>query len=185
VLHVVRADLDWRQAVMSHYANGHAGAVMSVVFYAFGVVSLAMAFRLRTAIDRHGATGLFPYLMATAGVASILAGIFEVDRPNAPQTSAEVVHSDSAIAAFVLLVVSMTLFTLACRDDGRWSRLRRPSAVLTVIAAGAAGATRLSDGSDWSGAVQRVLAGAVLAWLLLVTVHVRSKRYATSSGIPR
>jgi hypothetical protein len=181
VLHVVRSDLDWRETVMSHYANGDAGPVMTIVFYAFGAISLALAFRLRTAIDRHGVTGLFPYTMAAAGVASIVAGIFEVDRPEAPRTTAKVVHSDSAIAAFVLLVASMALFTLACRHDERWSRFRLPSAVLTSIAIAAAVGTRLADGTDWSGAVQRVLAGAVLAWLLLVIIHVRSKRYATSS----
>ena len=31
--------------------------------------------------------------------------------------------------------------------------------------------------STWSGAVQRVLAGAVLAWLVLVTVHMGRKAF--------
>ena len=38
VLHAVRSDVDPLHDVMSHYANGSRGPVMSVVFYAFGAV---------------------------------------------------------------------------------------------------------------------------------------------------
>ena len=53
VLHVVRSDIDPLHDVMSHYANGSDGPVMSIVFYAFGLSALALGFRLRTAIDRR------------------------------------------------------------------------------------------------------------------------------------
>jgi hypothetical protein len=183
VLHVVRADLDPRQAVMSHYANGSAGPVMSIVFYAFGAAALTMAIRLWTAIDRHGVTRAFPPLMATAGGLMLLAGVFEVDRPDAPQTIGEVVHSNSAVAGFVLLVVSMALFTRACGHDERWRSFRRRSAVLTAVAAAAAIGAKVSTGTSWTGAVQRVLAGAVLLWLLLAARHVRSRRFAAPAEL--
>jgi Protein of unknown function (DUF998) len=182
VLHVVRTDLDWRAAVMSTYANGPAGDVMSLVFYAFGAVAVALAVRLRTAVVRHGITSVFPWLMVLAGAGSILAGIFEVDPGILPSTTAEVIHSTSAIAAFVLLVAAMGLFTLATRDDHRWDRLRRPSEVLSVLAAAAAGTTQLVDHTGWTGAAQRVLAGAVLAWFLLVALYVRTRRFAAGGA---
>ena len=181
VLHVVRNDLDWREAVMSTYANGPAGDVMSVVFYAFGAIALTLAVRLRTAVRRHGITGLFPWLMALAGLASILAGIFEVDPGKLESTTAEVIHSSSAIASFVLLIVTMSLFTLATRDDHRWDRFRLPSALLSGLAGAAALTTQLVDHSAWTGAAQRVLAGAVLVWFLLVALYVRTKRFAVAS----
>ena len=49
ILHLVRADLNPLRDVMSHYANGSRGWVMSVVFYAFGVSALALGVRMRTA----------------------------------------------------------------------------------------------------------------------------------------
>ena len=177
-LHVVRTDLDWREAVMSTYANGSAGDMMSIVFYAFGVIALALAVRLRTAVVRHGITALFPWLMVLAGLASVLAGIFEVDPGTLPSTTAEVIHSSSAIAAFVLLIATMGLFTLATRGDRRWDRFRLPSAVLSVLAASAAITTQLVDHTAWTGFAQRVLAGAVLGWFLLVALYVRTKRFA-------
>ena len=44
---------------------------MSVVFYAFGAAALALGFRLRTAIRRHGLTRIVPVLLALAGLSLI------------------------------------------------------------------------------------------------------------------
>ena len=44
VLHLVRGDIDPLRQVMSEYANGSHGPIMTVVFYAFGLASLALAF---------------------------------------------------------------------------------------------------------------------------------------------
>jgi hypothetical protein len=60
VLHIVRRDVDPVRTVMSHYANGERGALMSVVFYAFGVACLGLGFRLRSAIVHRGVTRVFP-----------------------------------------------------------------------------------------------------------------------------
>lgn len=180
VMHAVRSDVDPIREVMSHYANGSRGPVMSVVFYAFGAVALALAIRLRTAIDHHGVRRGFPVLLALAGVALIAAGVFEVDRPLAPQTLQETIHSNAAVAAFVMLIVAMLLFSSACWGDDRWWSVRWLSLGLAVAAALAAVGTQLAGGSTWSGAVQRVLAGAVLAWFLLAAVHVRRTAFRTS-----
>ncbi len=180
VMHGVRSDVDPLREVMSHYANGSNGPVMSVVFYAFGAAALGLAIRLRTAIDQHGVTRAFPVLLGVAGIALLAAGVFEVDRPLAPQTLQEVIHSNSAVAAFVMLIVAMLLFSLACREDERWWSVRWPSLGLAIAAALAAIGTQVAGGSSWSGAVQRVLAGSVLAWFLLTAIHVRRKAFDSS-----
>lgn len=180
VMHAVRSDIDPLHDVMSHYANGSRGPLMSIVFYAFGLSALALGFRLRTAIDHHGIAKAFPVLLSLAGVSLIAAGVFEVDRPLAPQTIQEVVHSNSAVAAFVMLVVAMLLFSLACRGDDRWWSVRWVSLGLAVTAALAAVGTQLAAGTGYSGAVQRLLAGAVLGWVLLTATHVRRRSFGAS-----
>jgi hypothetical membrane protein len=177
-LHAVRSDVDPLHDVMSHYANGSRGPLMSVVFYAFGLSAIALGIRLRTGIDRHGITRAVPVLMVVAGVGLVAAGVFEVDRPLAPETLQETIHSNAAVVAFVLLVVAMLLFSLACRSDDRWWSLRWVSMGLALTAAGAAVATQLARASGSSGAVQRVLAGAVLSWFLVTAVHVRRRSFA-------
>jgi hypothetical protein len=180
IMHGVRSDIDPLHDVMSHYANGSRGPVMSMVFYAFGVSALALGFRLRSAIDVRGIARAFPWLLGLAGLSLITAGVFEVDRPLAPQTIQEVVHSNSAVAAFVMLIVAMLLFSLACWDDDRWWSVRWISLGLSVLGACAAVGTQLAGGTGYSGAVQRVLAGAVLAWVVLTATHVRRSSFGAS-----
>ena len=51
-LHLVRRDLNPLHDVMSHYANGPDGPLMSIVFHAFGVSAIAMGVRrARASID--------------------------------------------------------------------------------------------------------------------------------------
>jgi Protein of unknown function (DUF998) len=173
LLHLLRRDIDPLRDVMSHYANGPDGPLMSIVFYAFGVSAIAMGVRLRTGIDRRGVTRPVPWLLILAGSSLLVAGVFEVDRPTDPETTGEVIHSNTAVAAFILLVAAMVLFAVACRRDERWSSMRRTSLALALIATGAAVATQFGRAAGTAGAMQRLLAGAVLVWLVLVAMHVR------------
>jgi hypothetical protein len=180
LLHVVRGDIEPIRQVMSEYANGSHGRVMTIVFYAFGLCSLALAFRLRRAIKLRGITRPFPVFLLVAGIGLIASGVFEVERPLVPDTLEEIIHSNASVTAFVLLVASMLLFSYACRTDARWWPFRWTSTTLAVAATAAAMATPLSAGTGWSGAVQRLLGLTVLLWLLLTALHVRSKAFRTT-----
>ena len=180
VLHAISTDVDPIRDVMSHYANGSHGPFMSVVFYAFGVTAMAMGFRLRTAVRWRGLSRIVPALLGLAGLSLIASGVFEVDRPLAPHTMEETIHSNAAVAAFVLMIVSMLLFAVATRDDPRWRSFRWVAASLAGLAALAAIGTQFAGDGVGSGAVQRVLAGAVLAWFLLTALHLRKKAFAQS-----
>jgi hypothetical protein len=71
LLHIVRGEIDPLRRVMSEYANGSHGPVMTVVFYAFGLTSLALAVRLLHAFERRGAAKLISLLLALAGLSLI------------------------------------------------------------------------------------------------------------------
>ena len=180
LLHALRGGIDPMRQVMSEYANGSHGPVMTGVFYAFGLSSIALAVRLRRAFKRGVATRLIPLLLAVAGVSLIASGVFEVERPLVPDTLEEVIHSDASVGAFVLLITAMVLFSLACRSDARWWTFRWTSMTLSLGAAAAALATPLSAQSGWSGAVQRLLGLTVLTWFLLTALHVRGKAFRTT-----
>lgn len=177
LLHLFRGDVDPVRQVMSEYANGTHGLIMTVVFYAFGLSTLAMAFRLSRAIDRRWAAILIPVLLGVAGISLIASGVFEVERPFVPDTLEEIVHSNASVTAFVLIITSMLLFSAASRGDARWRGFRVTSTVLAVVASAAAVATLLTPQTGWSGAVQRLLALSVLLWLVLAAFHLRSKNF--------
>jgi len=176
-LHAVRGDVDPIRRVMSEYANGSHGRFMTFVFYAFGVACLALAFRLRRAIDHGVAHVLVPLLLGAAGISLIASGVFEVERPMVPDTIEEVIHSQASIAAFVLLVNAMWLLAFVSRRDVRWWSFRWQATILALVASVLAAATPLSAGTGWSGVVQRLLGATALLWLLLTALHVRGRAF--------
>ena len=181
LLHVLRGDIDPVRQVMSEYANGSHGRMMTVVFYACGVSAVALGFRLRREFHGYRAARLIPVLLALAGIGLILAGIFEVERPSVPDTLEEVIHSNASVAAFLLLITAMFLLSFVCRTDPRWRSYRWTSTALAAVAAVAAMATPLSAQTGWSGAVQRLLGLSAALWLLLTALHVRGKSFRSSS----
>ena len=180
LLHALRGDINPLRQVMSEYANGSNGPVMTVVFYAFGLSSVALAFRLRRGIPRRGTARLIPWLLALAGIGLIAAGVFEVERPLVPDTLEELIHSNASVVAFVLLITAMFMVSLMCWSDSRWWSFRWISLVLAMGAAAAAMATPFTQQTGWSGAVQRLLSLTVLAWFLGTALHVRRKAFSTA-----
>jgi hypothetical protein len=97
-----------------------------------------------------------------------------------PDTLEELIHSDASVAAFVLLITSMFLFSLACWRDPRWWNFRWTSTALAVAGAAAAAATPFTQQTGWSGAVQRLLGITVIVWFLLTALHVRGKAFRST-----
>lgn len=177
VLHLARPDLDPLRHVLSEYANGPLGVVMTAVFYGAGVACAALGWRLRPAVRWRGVTAATPTLLIVAGVGMILAGAFEVGLPAAPDNVDETIHSLASIGAFLALVAAMALFALACRRDPDWSGFLPVATVLAGTAIFAAAVSPLADGTAWTGVAQRVLAGTVVLWLLLTARRVRTAAF--------
>lgn len=177
-LHLARPDLDPLQHVLSEYANGPFGVVMTVVFYAVGIACVALGWRLRTALSWRGVTVVVPGLLVAAGIGMVAAGAFEVGLPSAPESPAETIHSLASIGAFVALVAAMALFAWACRGDPRWVAFGPAAAALALLAIVAAAASPFADGTQWTGVAQRVLAGTVVVWLLVTARRVRAVAFA-------
>jgi hypothetical membrane protein len=180
LLHIVRGEIDPLRRVMSEYANGSHGPIMTVVFYAFGLTSLALAVRLLRAFEHRRTARLISLLLGLAGVSLIASGVFEVERPLIPDSLEEVIHSYASISAFVVLVSAMLLLSHETRRDPRWWTFRWPSTALAIGAAAAAAATPLTTQTNWSGGVQRVLGLTVLLWFLLTALHVRGRVFRAS-----
>lgn len=172
-LHFVRTDLDPVREVMSGYANGPYGDLMTFSFYALGVGTILLAFRLRRSTTRTWAPIAVSVALGLGGLFLILAGIFEVERPGVPDTIHETLHSDGAIAGFVLIVVAMVLFPYVCHRDTRWASFFVPSIVLAVLAVLAAAFSPLAPSTVIAGLAQRILAIVVFGWVLLVAVWMR------------
>jgi len=147
---------------------------MTAVFYAVGLACMALGWRLRSAVRWPGVASATPALLLAAGFGMLFAGAFEVGLPGAPDRVDETVHSLASIGAFVALVVAMALFAVACGHDPDWIGFRPTATALAVLAVAAAALSPFADGTPWTGVAQRVLAGAVVCWLVLTARRVRT-----------
>ena len=180
VLHVVRADLDPLSRVMSEYANGAHGIVMTIAFYAAGLSCLALAFRLRREPVVSGPMRIVLVLLLLAGGGLVVSGVFEVGRAFVPDTMEETAHSASSIGAFMCLIAAMLLFSFAAWRSAEWHSFAPVSGVLAVVAGVAGAVSPVVTAPSGAGFVQRVLGGSVLLWLLLVARRIRSNAFRSS-----
>lgn len=181
-LHFVQPDLDPVREVMSGYANGPFGNLMTFAFYALGIGTIVLALRLQRSTDQSWAPITISVALGFGGLALILSGIFEVERPGVPDTFSETIHSDGAIAGFVLIVIAMVLFPyVLCYRDERWRSFLVPSLSLAIIAV-AAIFSPIAPSTTIAGLAQRALAVVVFGWVLLVAVWLRLRISPSSGG---
>ena len=181
-LHVVRADLDPLRRVMSEYANGAHGVMMTVAFYAFGLACIALSVRLRREMAPTRTFRLVLALLVIAGAGLVLSGVFEVGRALVPDTIEESVHSIGSITAFLSLIAAMLLFSFVAREFDDWRSFTLVSWPLALVAATAAALSPVVTGPSGAGIVQRVLGGSVLLWLLLVARRIRVNAFRPVVG---
>ena len=176
-LHLFRGEIHPVRRVMSDYANGENGVIMTVAFYAFGISAAALGFRLRRALRRHGTARVVPWFLVSGGLSLVAAGLFEVERRAVPDTIEEMIHSYATIVGFVLIITAILLLAFAARSDDRWRRFGWVSVLLGTVAAATAMAGPITAKTTYSGAVQRVMGLAVLLWLMLAALHVRTSAF--------
>jgi hypothetical protein len=179
-LHLLRTDLSPVQEVMSGYANGRPGNLMTFAFHALGLGSIALGFRLRRSTTRTWVPRIVSAAVALAGVGLILAGVFEVERPGIPDTVEESIHSYGALAGFALIVGAMVLFVYICSTDARWRQIVVPCLILAVLAVGAAAFSPVAPNTTFAGVAQRLLAIVVFGWVFLLAAWMRFGHAADS-----
>jgi hypothetical protein len=183
LLHAVRTDLDPVRQVMSEYANGRFGYLMTAAFYAIGLGSIVLAIRLGRAMERRPLAVIVRVLLALGGVGLVLAGVFEVERPGIPDTIEEVIHSDATLTGFTLIITAMLLFAVTCRRDPSWRDFRGIALGLAVVAALGGAFSPFAGQTPVNGIAQRVLGLAVVSWLTLTALHIRLGGFRRSRSI--
>ena len=154
VLHAVRSDVDPLRDVMSHYANGSHGPaderrVLRLRRRRAGPRRSGCARRSTSAAS----PGRSPCCSSSPASRLIAAGVFEVDRPLAPQTIQEAIHSNAAVARVrhadrrhAAVLAGLPRATTA-GGPFRWAVARPGRGRRRSAAVG----TQLAGGSSWSG----------------------------------
>jgi hypothetical membrane protein len=110
-LHVLSPEFDPSWRVVSEYANGRYGWVLSLMFVAWAVSSWALVFTIRSQVTRR-AGKLGVAVLAAAGVGEAMASIFDINHP--------LHHVAALLGVFGLPVAAMLISVGLSRTHG-WS----------------------------------------------------------------
>ncbi len=114
-LHMLSPEFDPRWRMVSEYANGHYGWVLSLMFASWGVSSLALALAIRSrVVTRAGRIGLL--LLIVSGVGEAGASVFDLNNP---------LHDLAGALGIPCLPVAVMLISVPLGRAQPWSTARR------------------------------------------------------------
>ena len=108
------------------------------------------------------------------GVSELLGGIFPID-VGGEATTAGTIHNIIGNIAFFCFPIAAILLSLRMGKDERWRSFRRPALALAIVVVLTVILT--IAGSSFGigfGVIQRVANVAVLVWMFVVALHLRS-----------
>ena len=178
VLHFLRPEYDPVTRVMSNYAVGPYGFLMTTAFFAVGLGMLSLALGIYKGVAPVAQSRVGLILLAVAGVGFLIVAIFPTDvtPDDSPITTVGVVHILASVASLALFVVATLLLSRRFKNDERWLSFQRIawSVALAGLAAFIAFFVIKAFNLPIGGVGQRIFVMIILLWLFLVGNHLRS-----------
>jgi hypothetical membrane protein len=173
-LHFLRPDVNPVLEPISNYGVGPYGFLLTVADIGSVVATLALVFGLYLGIAPPGRSYVGLFLLALYGVSELLAGIFPID-VGGEATTAGTIHNIVGNISFFCFPIAAILLSLRMGKDEQWRSLRRPAFALSIVV----GLTVILTIAGFNlgigfGVTQRVANLAVLVWMLVVALHLRS-----------
>ncbi len=156
ILHILSPEFNPAWRMVSEYANGKYAWVLSLLFFLWGVGSLALAYTLFPHLQTTaGKIGLF--FLVAAGIGEAMAAIFDINHK---------LHSLSAMIGIPSLAIAAMLISITLVRTEPWSMARNPllwtanltwvSILLMGIAFAVMMATYAQAGGDMSANAEAV-----------------------------
>jgi hypothetical membrane protein len=174
-LHFLRPDYSPVHHVVSDYANGPYGWLMTVSFLALGVGCLALAVGLSQAGPNRLAAVIGIVFLAFVALGCFGAPLFPIDPPGERASQTGVIHAFIVVTSFGFMVLASLLLSVSFRRDTRWRPYRRVALILAVayVLAYALHFAATHTGSAFVGVTNRLSLVAMLAWLLTSAFALR------------
>jgi hypothetical protein len=186
VLHFLRPEYNPVARVISNYAVGPYGFLMTAVFFALAIGMLSSAFGIyKGGVPAAWSAGGLT-LLVVAGVSGVLVALFPTDvtPEDLPITTVGIIHVLASIASLACFVVASLLLSRRFKNDERWSSFQpilwgfALAGLAAFIAYFAIKALNLPIG----GIAQRVSYAIALLWLLLTGNYMRSVHSQSAKG---
>jgi signal transduction histidine kinase/hypothetical membrane protein len=166
---ILRSDRSPFHNYISEYAVGRYGYVQGAAFFSLGLGSFALAVGLGIATRDLRGSRLGSTLLVLMSIGVVLAGVFSADlrSQGGPPTAEGTMHLAVSIPTFILAIVVIFVFARTFTKDERWASLGPTSLALGTVCSVALVASDVVI-------VQRVFVGALISWLVLTAIRLRS-----------
>jgi hypothetical protein len=173
-LHFLRPDVNPVLEPMSNYGVGPYGFLFTVADIGSALATFALVFGLYLGIAPPGRSYAGLFLLGLYGVSELLAGIFPID-VGGEATTVGTIHNIVGNISFFCFPIGAILLSLRMSRDEQWRSFRRTALALSIVVALTVILT--IAGSNLSiafGLTQRSANLAVMVWMLVVALHLRS-----------
>ena len=156
---------------------GEVGAPNAIImniagFILLGHLMVAFAFGLHRGISEGRGSKIGPALVAVAGTALVMTGIFPCDPGCADVSMVGITHSVFAmVAAFAMILAPLAIFP-RLKGDNRWQSHLAYSLVTVVVALTLSAVYGLNVFEQWKGALQRISMSVPLLWIEIMAIRL-------------
>jgi hypothetical membrane protein len=154
-LHILSPEFDPAWRMVSEYANGKYGWMLSLFFWLWGISTWALAYAIWLQVQtRTGKIGL--YFLVAAGIGEFMGGLFDINHP---------LHELAGMIGILGLMIAAMLIGTSLVKNESWISIKKPllwSANLTWIS----------------------IVFLVITFAIMITTFVRAGGDMTSTEVP-
>jgi len=175
LMHVVQPDYTITDHMISDYAVGRHGWIMTTAFVSLSLGCLALAMGLFQEGPRSWLARIGAGLLLVAFLGLIVTALFPTDLETAPTTRTGNIHTLSFLVNVVSICASTLCLALSYGGSPRWHRRRTPALVLAglLIVAFVAQFMTLHRGAPY-GITNRLFVAVLMAWLISNSLWLKS-----------
>jgi hypothetical membrane protein len=175
LLHVLKPDYEPSTYMISDYANGPYGWIMTTCFLALSCGCLMLLLGLVRIGPRSVAARLGTVLLGIASIGMLVAAIFPTDPEGAPLSRSGFIHGITFLPNVLSIILATGLLSASFGSDPRWRAYRRTAGTLVslVVLAFFLQFIVLVRGAP-PGLANRLFVAVLLAWLLTTSVRLRA-----------
>jgi hypothetical protein len=133
LMHVLRPDYDVSSHMISDYAVGPWGGVMTTAFAGASLGCLMLALGLARSRPGSIAGWLAAALFAVASMGLAVTAAYPTDLPDAPPTTVGYIHELSFLVNISSIVLAALLTAIVALRDARWRANRVPGVLLALL----------------------------------------------------
>jgi hypothetical protein len=181
LMHVLRPDYTPVNHMVSDYAVGPYGWVMTTSFLAMSLGCLMLGLGLARGGPSSVAARLGTFLLGICSIGLVVSAIFPTDLDGAPSTRTGDIHTISFLVNVGCIMLASVLLSVSFGSDSRWRPYQPTAATLAllIVLAFVLQFLTLHRGMPY-GLTNRLFVTLIYAWMFATSIRLRALARATS-----